>query len=180
VIKARIFWPDGSFSKISEQKIEKAKLRKAKKADGLVGGIGYQYFENPGKRWEVIPDWKSLKPVNSGVTVVPGIELKKRENDYGFVYEGFIKVETDGIYSFFLESDDGSKLIIDGVTVVENDGVHGMTEKKGEIALAKGLHQIGLGYFQGAGGSGLAFRVSGPGLKKQDLPAQMLFRKETK
>jgi hypothetical protein len=64
--------------------------------------------------------------------------------------------------------------------VVENDGVHGMAEKKGDIALAKGLHQFKLEYFQGTGGSGLALGVSGPGLKKQAIPAKMLFRKETK
>jgi len=180
VIKARIFWPDGSSSRVSEKKFEKAKMHKAKKEDGLVGGIGYQYFENTGKRWEAIPDWKSLNPLNTGVSAVPGIELKKREDDYGFIFDGFIKVDEDGIYSFFLESDDGSKLIIDGIPVVKNDGVHGMAEKKGEIALVKGIHQIRLEYFQGAGGSGLAMRVSGPGLKKQNIPAQMLFRKETK
>jgi len=180
VIRARIFWPDGTSSKVSERKIEKAKMHKAKKDIGLVEGIGYQYYENTGKRWEAIPDWKSLKPLNSGVSAVPGIELKKREDDYGFVFDGFIKVEADGIYSFFLETDDGSKLIIDGVPVVENDGVHGMAEKKGEIALAKGLHQIRVEYFQGAGGSGLALRVIGPGLTKQAIPAKMLFRKETK
>jgi hypothetical protein len=31
VIKARIFWPDGSSSKVSEKKIEKVKMHKAKK-----------------------------------------------------------------------------------------------------------------------------------------------------
>jgi hypothetical protein len=180
LIKARIYWPDGSFSKVSEMKFEKAKLHKAKKETGLAAGIGYQYFENTGKRWEAIPDWKSLKPLNTGVTEVPGIGLKKREDDYGFVFEGFVNAETDGIYSFYVESDDGSKLIIDGIPVIENDGVHGTIEKKGEIALAKGFHQIRLEYFQGAGGSGLAVRVSGPGIKKQAVPAKMLFRKETK
>jgi hypothetical protein len=180
VIKARTFWPDGSSSKLTEKKIEKAKLHKAKKEAGLAAGSGYQYFENAGKRWEAIPDWKSLKPVKSGVTAVPGIELKNREDDYGFVFDGFIMLDADGIYTFFLESDDGSKLAIDGIPVIENDGIHGMTEKKGEIALAKGFHQIRLEYFQGSGGSGLAFRVSGPGLKKQAVPAKMLFTKETK
>ncbi len=180
VIKARIFWPDGSASKVSEQKIVKAKLGKAKKETGLATGIGYQYYENTGKRWEAMPDWKSLKPVNNGVTDVPGIQLKKRENDYGFVFEGFIKVDADGIYSFYPESDDGSKLFIDGIPVVDNDGVHGMEAKKGEIALAKGLHQVRLEYFQGAGGSGLALRISGPGLKEQPVPAKMLFIKEIK
>jgi hypothetical protein len=180
LIKARIFWPDGSASKVSERKIEKAKMHKAKKAGGLVAGIGYQYFENTGKRWEQIPDWKSLTPANTGFAQVPGLELKKREDDYGFVFEGFVKVEADGIYSFYLETDDGSKLILDGIPVVENDGVHGMAEKKGEIALVKGLHAIRIEYFQGTGGSGLAVRVGGPGLIKQGLPAKMLFRKETK
>lgn len=167
VIKARIFWPDGSASKISEKKIEKAKMHKAKNEAGLAEGIGYQYFENTAKRWESIPDWKSLRPANNGVTALPGIGQKKREDDYGFVFDGFVKVEADGIYSFFLNSDDGSKLVIDGETVIENDGIHGMVEKKGEIDLAKGLHQIRLEYFQGTGGSGLAFSVSGPGLKNR-------------
>jgi alpha-L-fucosidase len=180
LIKARIFWPDGTASNVSAAKIEKAKMHKAKKENALSGGIGYQYYENAGKSWEVIPDWKSIKPLNSGVAKIPGIELKKRADNYGFVFDGFIKVEADGIYSFFVESDDGSKLLIDGLPVVENDGIHGMAEKKGEIALAKGFHEVRLEYFQGTGGSGLAFRVSGPGLNKQAVDAKMLFRKETK
>jgi alpha-L-fucosidase len=180
VIKARIYWPDGSGSAVSEKKVVKAKLLKGKKVEGPVAGIGYQYFENTGKRWERIPDWKSLKPLNTGVTTAPGISQKKREDDYGFVFEGFIKVDADGIYSFFVESDDGSKLFIDGQAVADNDGVHGTTEKKGEIALAQGFHQIRLEYFQGTGGSSLGLKVSGPGLKKQAVPAKMLFIKDTK
>jgi hypothetical protein len=50
-----------------------------------------------------------------------------------------------------------------------------MSEISGDIALKKGKHPIRLIYFQGRGGKGLEVNYRGPGVKKQEIPAKVLF-----
>ena len=50
----------------------------------------------------------------------PGTKL---ENHFAVRWTGTIKIPKGGQYTFFLESDDGSRLLIDGKIVVDNGGV---------------------------------------------------------
>ncbi|HYG18860.1 MAG TPA: family 20 glycosylhydrolase [Ohtaekwangia sp.] len=93
-----------------------------------------------------------------------------RENVFGLEYRGLIEVPSDGIYTFYLSSDDGSTLQIGDRTVVNHDGFHGNVEKSGQVALRKGLHPLLLRYFDGGGGKDLALSYEGPGTKKQVVP----------
>lgn len=70
----------------------------------------------------------------------------------GLVFDGYVLVPEDGIYSFYTYSDDGSLLEIDGRMVVDNDGLHPRTERSGQIALKRGLHKFSLRYFDSNGG----------------------------
>src|SRR5262249_39828048 len=54
-----------------------------------------------------------------------------------------------GRVRFRLSSDDGSKLLIDGATVVDNDGVHGVRDADGAVDLAAGPHRLEVHDFQG-------------------------------
>jgi hypothetical protein len=178
VVKARIFWSDGTMSKVSEAKFEKTRIHKAGSVSGLVPGIGFRYFENQGTRWTQIPGWKSLQARKDSTARQIGIEHKKRNDDFGFLFEGYIKLEEEGVYTFYLNSDDGSKLWIDDREIIDHDGVHGMVEKSGEAALAAGYHKMKVEYFQGTGGSGLNLLLKGPGLKKQEISRENLFFKK--
>jgi alpha-L-fucosidase len=95
-----------------------------------------------------VNDLDTAKPVKE--TVVPDISLDQlpREEYAGLMYTGYIKVPEQGIYNFFLSSDDGSKLWIDQQLIVDNDGLHANEEKSGRIALKKGYHVFRLGYIQ--------------------------------
>lgn len=55
----------------------------------------------------------------------------------------------DAVYSFYLSSDDGSKLWIDNNVVVDNDGMHCEEEKSGSIALKKDYHHFKVAFVQG-------------------------------
>ena len=79
----------------------------------------------------------------------------------GLVFEGYVKVPEDGIYSFYTYSDDGSTLAIDGRTTVDNDGLHPRRERSGQVALRRGLHTFSLRYFDSNGGILEALRASG-------------------
>ena len=63
-----------------------------------------------------------------------------------------MEVPEDGVYTFRLYSDDGSQLTVDGVMVVDNDGMHDARELVGQHAMKKGLHPILVLYFDHNGG----------------------------
>ena len=90
--------------------------------------------------------------------------------------QGFVRVPQTGVYVFYVNSDDGTKLTVAGKDIVLNDGVHGMTEEKAEIALAAGWHPFELVYFQGTGDMGLVLSWRGPGFPKSFVPASFFGR----
>lgn len=59
--------------------------------------------------------------------------------------------------------------------IVDNDGLHGMVEKRGVIALAAGLHPIRVQFFQKSGGRDLKVSFEAPSGEKQVIPGTMLF-----
>jgi len=89
-------------------------------------------------------------------------------------YKGLIDIETTGNYTFYTISDDGSKLFIDGIEVVNNDGSHGAQTRQGNINLTDGYHTIEVLFFQGGGPFSLNVQYQGPGINKQNLPFSIL------
>ena len=74
-----------------------------------------------------------------------------RSDDFGVVYTGGFSVDTAGSYTFYLGSDDGSVLYIDGQPVINNDGLHATQEKTATVTLSAGSHQIEVRYFERGG-----------------------------
>lgn len=92
-------------------------------------------------------------------------------DDFGVRFSGFIEVPTGGNWTFYIDSDDGSDLWIDGSLVVDNDGLHGMNEESGTISLTAGQHEIEARVFERGGGVGIILSWSGPSQSKQVVPA---------
>jgi outer membrane protein OmpA-like peptidoglycan-associated protein len=89
---------------------------------------------------------------------------------FGLIYTGTFEIAKAGLYKWRLESDDGSRLWIDGREIINNDGIHGMDYKEGEVKLNEGLHAIKVWYFQGpATEVGLRLFVTRPGEKKEKI-----------
>lgn len=97
-------------------------------------------------------------------------------NDVAAVFRGFIEVPENAAYTFFLESDDGSKLFLDNQLVVNHDGLHAMSEASGQVGLGAGFHRLRVEFLERTNTAGLIARVSGGGLSKQVLPAAALRR----
>lgn len=89
-------------------------------------------------------------------------------------WSGVVKVATAGKYTFTTESDDGSRLFINGKQVVDNGGPHGMEKKSGEVELTAGDHAIVIEYFQGGGGAGCKAFWKAPGGNEQVIPTSAL------
>lgn len=91
------------------------------------------------------------------------------------VFSGYLKIDKQDLYTFFLVSDDGSKLYIDGDLLIDNDGFHGMTELWGQLDLSPGLHRIWMCYFNAGGPMGLQLHYKPKGDDRKAIPPEMVF-----
>lgn len=113
----------------------------------------------------VLPtNYESLSPVET--LSVPNLELDvtDREDTYALLFTGEIEITNAGDYTFFLSSDDGSRLVIDGVEIIDNDGLHGLKELSNEIpvSLDAGKHTIRVEFFEKYGAQKLFLKYQGP------------------
>ncbi|MCX6641153.1 MAG: PA14 domain-containing protein [bacterium] len=136
-------------------------------AVSLQPGLKCSYYAGP---WTEIPSFNQLTPTKE--VVLDSIMIPEFANDKNFAvrYQGYIRVPADGIYDFYTTSDDGSSLYIGDSLVVNNDGLHGAIEARGDIALKAGLHPLTITMFQGKGDSWLDVAVTGADNKKQPIP----------
>ena len=146
---------------------------------------GFQLFfcEQP-PVLDTLPNFSSLTSIASGAVAnvnfpasSANFGVSNRPSDVGAVFTGYVNAPTTGVYTFYLESDDGSRLTLgNSQTVVINDGVHAMTEVGGQVALLAGLHKFKVEYFNGSIPSALIARWEGPGIAKAVIPATSLSR----
>ena len=135
-------------------------------------GLRYRYFEGA---WDRLPDFNALKPAKEGI--IPDFVFTPRNQDdlFCFVYDGYVTVPESSVCFFFTNSDDGSRLWIDDQLIVNNDGLHGLTEKSGCIALAKGSHKIRVAFFERTGSDTLEVSVMSQTMPKQKLSKDWLY-----
>ncbi|UYZ62960.1 PA14 domain-containing protein [Hymenobacter weizhouensis] len=151
-------------------------LRPADNPAGAVAGLAYQYYEGT---WSRLPNFATLTATKVGTTTnVSATTNRNRADNYAFRYTGYVQVPTDGQYTFYTTSDDGSRLLIGDQVVVQNDGPHGPQERSGTIGLKAGRHPITVLYFEGTGGETLSLSYAGPGISKTSVPASSLSRTE--
>lgn len=92
-------------------------------------------------------------------------------DDIGAVFEGFVEVQETNMYTFYVNSDDGSKLFVGNQLIVDNDGLHGMNEESGAILLAQGLHEVRVEFFERGGGAGCIVSISSDMMAKEVIPS---------
>lgn len=135
-------------------------------------GIQYGYYEG---NWKNLPAFGTLTSQRSGILEQFVIPENNSGDNFGICYNGYIKIPSDGLYTFYINSDDGADLAIDENLVVDNDGQHAPVELSGTSVLKAGYHQIKVGFFQAGGGKVLDVSIEGPGLRKQIISKDFLF-----
>lgn len=140
---------------------------------GGASSYNYDYYETG--VLSALPNFSTLTPVKSGVVNSFTLDPRTRDDDFAFRYSGNINIPTTGQYTFFLSSDDGSRLFIDNALVVNYDGTHGAGEMSGNVTLTAGTHNIRVEYFERNGGQSLTVQYSGPGIPKGPV-AQGVFK----
>ena len=146
----------------------------SKDEKGWGEGLDVAVFEGS---WRKLPDFDKLQPKVTKTAKRIDLSYRTRTHQYGLRFRGMIHIPQDGKYTFYTTSDDGSRLWIGGKVVVENDGVHGPLEKKGEIELTKGRHSFQVAYFELGGRYKfeVKWELTGKGgFKKQPIPSSAM------
>lgn len=180
------------------------------------GLIGQVYV--PGIVIERMPDFGVLTPVYTFIAAnldvpireytkgFPTPEMQTVVENFAIRFRGVLAVNTPGRYTFWLLSDDGSKLYIDDTLVIDNDGIHGITRNKGRkdllstpsvkaqvswhfeghfidmgkpgsIELTAGTHPFEVQYFQGPKYEiALQWFYQPPDAYRQIVPPEVIYR----
>jgi len=133
-------------------------------------GIDYSYYEGT---WQALPNFDDLTPVATGTNTSIALGLETEASGFGYLYEGYILIPTEGDYTFYTTSIDGSNVKINDALLVNNDGVHGSAEEQATVCLQPGYHKLSVSYFNNSSTKALSVFYSGPGITKTDVTAAL-------
>lgn len=138
-------------------------------------GIQVDYFY-PSASNVALETLEQMKPKASGVVpqIVMNVPQLKQRDKFALRFTGTVTAPRTGKYQFFVASDDGSRIYLNGRLLINHDGLHGMSEKSASIDLNAGVHDLIVTYFDNGGGDGLRVQWSGPGFRKQAIPKEAL------
>lgn len=173
VLKLRTVTSAGDMSSVTTVTLDRQEPRKGETLPGLLPGIHYIYVEKNLATAKELTD--NCIPTREGTLPTFQIPDGSRPTDFGVGFEGYLRVDNEGVYTFYTKSDDGSLLYIGDQLMVNNDGDHGSVDRSGSIALGAGYHPIRVLYVQHGGGSALEVSMEGPGTAKQTLPPEVLY-----
>ncbi len=172
-LRARTFRDGKAMSSVVERTFEKVEPRKAAAGVSARAGLNYELVLGDFDR---VPKFESFPDRIRGECL--GLDLSKATapNHFAMRFTGYLDVPRDGVYTLTLGSDDGSVLSLDGGVLIDHDGLHSYEEKSATVALAKGLHPLGVSFFEKSGGYDLKLFWSTPGGKKQAVPVGAMMR----
>jgi mono/diheme cytochrome c family protein len=133
---------------------------------GNPANLNYAYFEGD---FKTLAELAPKRPKSTGTALGFDLGVAKKSAAFGLTFTGFLRIAEAAEYTFYLTSDDGSRLSIDGLMVVENDGVHARTTKTGEMTLDRGMHALTVDYFNVNAEAVLDIEIEGPTLARGDI-----------
>lgn len=151
-------------------------------AEPLNNGLDYKYYTFPNQTWNNLANFNTLVPIMTGNTPNVDISVSTEDDNFAFLWTGFITIPTTGNYKFRTNSDDGSKLWLGqlgsqtspysftgGATttlpglLVNNDGLHGAQDKTSStIRLTAGVYPIAIAFYEQGGGQSITVSWSTP------------------
>ncbi len=125
-----------------------------------------EYFEGS---WDKLPNFDDLTPKDAHPATDFDVSAAKKKDGFALRFKAFLHIPKDGEYQFWLGSDDGSRLLINGEEIVNGDGVHPHSVQSAKKQLTAGAYSIVVEYFEGGGEESLSAEVAGPELNRQSL-----------
>lgn len=139
-------------------------------------GVTYNYREGRGVM--SARDQEAAPILDTGVLKTFNVDAIKDDRPFGYQLEGYLQVPKTGVYTFYLEANDGAILYLNDKEIIDNDGGHRAQRLDTKIGLKKGWHPIKVEYFQQGLAKSLIVIWEGPGVESQEIPKQVLFHKK--
>lgn len=127
----------------------------------------------------------NLKPVTARIdstvdfnwgTSAPAGTALSHANNYSVRWQGFVKPRYSETYTFYTSSDDGVRLWVDNVLVIDKWQLQAATEWNGTVRLeADKLYQVKVEYFQQGGAASAQLSWSSTSQAKEIVPSSRLF-----
>lgn len=144
-------------------------------------GLTYKYYQGS---WSVLPDFNTLTPITTGTIANVDITPRLQDDNFAFLWSGFITIPVAGTYTFETNSDDGSRFYFNmpysfaATPTINNDGLHGTTSvSSAAMSLQPGVYPITATFFEQGGGQVMQLRWKCPQLNinsLQTIPNQYL------
>lgn len=138
----------------------------------LKQGVRYHYFEGELKS---VNEIDGLDKIKSGILENISLSPAQQTDHFAFVFETCLKIPNDGIYQFYLLSDDGAILNIDDHEIINNDGGHSVRLRRGAVGLKRGYHKFELQYFEDYMGNKLEVGMSSVKSRQNKLDKSYFF-----
>ena len=96
--------------------------------------------------------------------------------DYAARFLGWIRIATSGTHTFFLGADEGARLRLGGVTLMEmaTSATTGYQETSATTSLSAGLYPIEIAFYESVGNAQLQLSFVPPGGERQVVPPASL------
>jgi hypothetical protein len=133
----------------------------------VLNGLNYKYYTFTGT-WNSLPNFTTLTPLYTGSSANVDITPRNQDDNFAFLWEGYINIPTSGTYYFRTNSDDGSRLWLgalngatspysfSGTPTVNNDGLHGTQDRTSSaLTLAAGTYPIAIAFYEQGGGQSI-------------------------
>ncbi len=172
VIKAKTFVPGQVPSYTTTVSVRKTGLEEPQNVSGLKPGIKYLYREG---LCAETADLLKYPVKDTGVLRTFNVDAIKDSRVFGYNLTGYINVPENGIYTFYLVSNDGATLYVNDELIVDNDGAHASYVLYGQKGLKKGFHKIKVDYFQMGRAKDLVVSWQKDDGKITEIPAKVLF-----
>jgi hypothetical protein len=116
-----------------------------------------------------VPDLNKVRAANQRVVKAVNYPNTKnkwksftRADNFAVRWSGTLKIMKGGTYRFSLNSDDGSRMFLNGKRTINNDGTHSWRQAESTMTFrAAATNDIIVEYFQKAGHAGISFRYMG-------------------
>ncbi|MFT7679448.1 MAG: hypothetical protein ACI8QC_003450, partial [Planctomycetota bacterium] len=126
----------------------------------LLHNLSYRFYRD---QFRDLAKFEGLRPEDVGELEGGKFDLSPatRTEDYGFIFDGTLRIPHTDSWDVVLDADDGVRLTIDGKVVIEYDRLGGLgTPQRASIDLAAGPHTVKLEFFQWVGGAALELSMA--------------------
>jgi len=174
IVKARGFSKGSNSSYTVWAKAEKLVLIPALQPEKEPqAGIAFEYFPN---YCISVDDIQKFTPTTIGVMPAFSLAAIPDDREFAYRFNGYFKIPATGVYTFYMKSNDGSILTLDGNPLLNFDDERGNAEKSASRMLEKGFHKFEVNYYQMGGKKSLNIAWKKPtSTEREEIPASVLF-----